>query len=60
MAMKLTTNRPNSDPENAVRRLTQHPHAVGFLFILGMMPAMSEELASNRLRVCISRALPEK
>ena len=58
--MKLTTDRPFADPGKAARRLIQHAHAFVFLFVLGPMPARSEEPVSDRLRICILRAQPEK
>jgi hypothetical protein len=57
--MKPTTH-SYPDPEKAARRLIKHAHAVALLFILGTMPTLSEELSSNKQRVCISRELPEK
>ena len=46
-----------SHSKAAVRRLMQCALAI---FILGSTPAISEELSSNKLRGCISGALPEK
>jgi hypothetical protein len=57
--MKMTNDGPYANPQKAARRLM---HALAFvvLFVLGSMPARSEERFPERLRICISRALPEK